>query len=141
MGSIIVRRALMAERPEKLGRIVMLGPPNRGSHVASRLAKPLGWICPPLHDLTDHQDSFVNQLPQETGLEIGVIAAQSDIVVKPSSTRLKDLKDWMMLPGHHSGLLFRSETPGLISSFLDQGEFTDKQRHCVARDVELKQTL
>lgn len=132
MGSIIVRRALVEERPTKLGRIVMLAPPNRGSHVASRLVGPLGRICPPLRDLTDRHDSLVNQLPIEEGLEVGVIAARSDIVVRPDSTRLPYLKDWMMLPGHHSGLLFRAETPRLIASFLREGQFTEKQQLCVA---------
>jgi pimeloyl-ACP methyl ester carboxylesterase len=59
MGGIIARVALGELLPAKFGRLVMIAPPNRGSHVARRLAPYLGIICPPLVQLTDDTSSFV----------------------------------------------------------------------------------
>jgi len=38
MGGIIGRLALAEYMPERFGRFVMITPPNRGSHIAARLA-------------------------------------------------------------------------------------------------------
>ncbi len=67
----------------------MLGPPNSGSHIARRLAASLGRFCPPLHELSDAPDSYVNRLDQPTGIDLGIIAAESDRVVKLTSTFLE----------------------------------------------------
>src|SRR5438876_1620958 len=45
MGSIIGRIALAEYQPSRFGRFVMIAPPNRGSHIAARLAPYLGRIC------------------------------------------------------------------------------------------------
>ena len=63
MGGIITRLALAEFQPRRLGRLVMVAPPNRGSHVATWLAPWLGRICPPLVQLADSQDSLVCRLP------------------------------------------------------------------------------
>src|SRR5438874_12624625 len=44
MGSIIGRLALAEYLPRRFGRFVMIAPPNRGSHVATKLAPLLGRI-------------------------------------------------------------------------------------------------
>jgi pimeloyl-ACP methyl ester carboxylesterase len=123
MGSIISRAAVQRQRPRKLGRFVMLGPPNHGSHVARRLAPSLGWLCPPLFQLSDDQNSFVNQLPEPAELEIGIIAATRDRVVSQESTRLQAQRDWIMLPGHHGVLPCREETVVQVVNFLQRGTF------------------
>ena len=123
MGSIVTRAAILADCPQKLGRIVMLGPPNRGSHVARRLSGPLGWLCPPLRQLSDQQDSFVNQLPEYEEWEVGVIAAANDAVVARDATRLRYQRDWILLPGRHGLLPWRGETAEQVLSFLQDGRF------------------
>src|SRR5207244_5119712 len=81
MGGIIGRLALAEYLPRRIGRFIMLAPPNRGSHVARRLAPFLGRICPPLNQLADHDASFVCTLPQPSVQELGIIAAQGDFMV------------------------------------------------------------
>src|SRR5437764_182175 len=55
MGGIVARLALAAHMPSKMGRMVMLAPPNTGSHVARSLATVFGRLCPPLVQLSDEQ--------------------------------------------------------------------------------------
>ena len=81
MGGIIGRIALAEYMPLRFGRFVMIAPPNRGSHVAARLAPYLGRICPPLVQLTDGSESFVCSLPPPTVAELGIIAAEGDFLV------------------------------------------------------------
>lgn len=123
MGSIIARCALLDGPPTKLARIVMLGPPNHGSHVARALSRPLGWFCPPLKELSDVGDSFVNRLNEPSGLEIGVIAAAEDLVVPRDSTHLRCQREHIVLPGHHGVLPWRRETAEHVHSFLQTGAF------------------
>lgn len=123
MGGIITRLALGEFAPGHLGRVVMVAPPNRGSHIASRLAPWLGRICPPIVQLADKTDSFVCKLPPPQVPELGVIAAASDFLVLEPSTRLGCETDHITLPGLHSSLLWRRETAEQVRHFLEHGRF------------------
>ncbi len=135
MGSIIARRALDLERPHNLGRFVMLGPPNSGSHVARRLSAHLSRLCPPLRELSDLPDSYVNRLNKPAGIELGIIAAESDRVVRLNSTFLDCQRDHIVLPGHHGTLLWRRDTSEQVIHFLQKGRFRhDSQSTCVKEE-------
>lgn len=123
MGGIIARWALAEWIPGKLGRIAMLGPPNQGSHVATRVARLLGWFCKPLSQLSDRADSFVNLLPAPQGLEIGVIAALHDRVVRVRSTFLPVQADHLEVPCGHNMILFRRDVALHVEWFLKSGAF------------------
>ena len=123
MGGIVARRALSLARPVNLGRCVMLGPPNAGSHVARRLATPLGRLCRPLAELSDSPHSYVNRLREPSDLELGIIAAASDRVVKLQSTNLAAQQDHITLPGHHGMLPWRRDTAEQVIHFLRHGKF------------------
>ena len=123
MGGIIARVALGEYLPERFGRFVMIAPPNRGSHVARRLAPFLGRICPPLVQLADCEKSFVCNLPQPTVRELGIIAAKTDYLVPEECTRLGCECDYIVLPGLHSSLLWRQETADQVRHFLENGSF------------------
>jgi pimeloyl-ACP methyl ester carboxylesterase len=123
MGGIIARVALAEYLPERFGRFVMIAPPNRGSHVARRLAPFLGRICPPLVQLADDAKSFVCCLPRPTVRELGIIAAQTDYLVPEECTRLGCECDYIVLPGLHSSLLWRQETADQVRHFLQNGKF------------------
>jgi pimeloyl-ACP methyl ester carboxylesterase len=123
MGGIIARVALAEYLPERFGRFVMIAPPNRGSHVATRLARYLGRICPPLSQLSDHDASFVCSLPPPPVAELGIIAAATDFLVLEPNTRLGCECDHIVLPGLHSSLLWRRETAEQVRYFLEHGRF------------------
>jgi triacylglycerol esterase/lipase EstA (alpha/beta hydrolase family) len=124
MGGIIGRVALDRGRPAKLGRFVMLAPPNRGSFVAKAAANTFGRLLRPVAELSTAPDSLVNRLPIPAGVEIGVIAAEFDALVTEDSTRLAAPHAHVTLPTWHTGLLFRPETADLVAGFLQTGVFS-----------------
>jgi pimeloyl-ACP methyl ester carboxylesterase len=123
MGGIIARLALAEKVPARLGRLVMLAPPNAGSHVARYLAPILGLICPPLVQLSDHCQSFVASLPPLSGAHVGVVAAAADELVCEKSTHLPNEADHITLPGFHSSILWYTETARQVAHFLENGRF------------------
>lgn len=129
MGGILVRAALLKHTFAKLGRIVMLAPPNRGSH-AARLAAPIfGWLWKPLRELSDAPESYVNQLPIFSGcktVELGIIEAQRDRVVSADSVRLAGQVDHAVVNSRHGTLPWHPETLQLVSGFLTHGKFNEQ---------------
>jgi len=123
MGGIIARAALDRFRPRKLGRFVMLAPPNHGSFVANATAGVLGRLFKPVAELTTASDSLVNTLGMPAGVEVGVIAASRDALVAPDSTHPDTPHAHVTLPCLHSSLLFRRDAADLVAAFLTDGTF------------------
>ena len=48
LGCIVIRSIVAQDRPERLGRIVLMTPPNRGARLADRALPWLGWLMRPL---------------------------------------------------------------------------------------------
>lgn len=123
MGGIIARAALDRYRPRKLGRFVMLAPPNRGSFVATAAAGTIGRFLKPVAELSTAPGSLVQSLPTPDGVEIGVIAAAYDALVAEASTHPTVPHAHVTLPTWHTGLLFRGDTVDFVAGFLARGEF------------------
>ena len=128
MGGIVARSALNFQIPPNIGRFVMLGPPNSGSHVARVLAPRLGRFCRPLDELSDAPDSYVNRLGEPKDVDLGIVAAAADRVVKLESTFLSRQLDHIVLPGHHGALPWRRETAEQVIHFLRHGRFQRGRR-------------
>ena len=125
MGCIIARAALDRFRPTKLGRFVMLAPPNRGSFVATAAAGTFGRIFRPVAELSTAEDSLVNSLPMPRGVELGVITAGRDAIIAPESTRPDTPHDHATVHCLHSSLLFRRDAAELVAAFLREGRFPE----------------
>ena len=123
MGGIVTRTVLSHYVPRHLGRVVMMAPPNQGSHVAKRLAPWLGRLCPPLWQLSSEGGSYVKGLLPPEGVPLGILAAEGDFLVHLDSPHLPTEHDHMVLPGIHSSLAWRKETAKQISYFLRNGCF------------------
>jgi pimeloyl-ACP methyl ester carboxylesterase len=123
MGCIVARAALARFRPQKLGRFVMLAPPNRGSFVATMTANTLGRVFRPVVELSTAVNSLVNLLPTPQGVEIGVIAAGRDALIAPDSTRPDAPHDHATVRCLHSSLLYRRDAAELVADFLRDGRF------------------
>ncbi len=124
MGSIVTRCALQEALPENFGRVVMIGPPNRGSHIATRVSPLFGWLSPTLRELRDTPDSFVNQLPAiPVGREVGVLAAAKDHLVLEPSTHVAGERDHRVIGGWHESSLWRRQTAEQVAHFLRTGVF------------------
>lgn len=126
MGGIVARAALDRFRPRKLGRLVMLAPPNHGSFVATRAVPTFGRFLRPVTELSTACDSLVNQLPTPQDLDIGVIAAQYDALVSEASTHPDVPHTHVTLPTWHTGLLFDPATATLVADFLASGTFPER---------------
>lgn len=126
MGGIIARTVLLQHELSRLGRMVMLAPPNQGSFVARHLAPYLRWLAPTLEQLSDAPQSYVNQLGNPLAsrpLELGIIEAARDRVIAPGKVVLEGYRDLARVNGHHGILSWYPQTLELVSSFLQQGSF------------------
>jgi len=127
MGAIVVRSALARSRPRKLGRIVLLAPPNRGARLADLALRLFGPRIPAARELCSHPDSYVNRLAPAADLDCGIIAAAWDHAVSLASTHLPGERDHIVLRGLHTLQLHR-HTPAQVGHFLRQGCFLHKAR-------------
>ena len=125
LGSIVARYALAVEVPEKIGRVVMLAPPNRGSAAARKSAPLLGKIIKPLEQLSDDPASDVNQLAVPARIEFGVIAAAADGKVRPEDTHLPGEADHLVVPGFHTFIMNRDDVCDAVLAFLKRGRFCE----------------
>ena len=95
MGAIVSRSALREIEANldvlsKVRSAVFLTPPNRGSPVADFLVRGLGWLLPPSRQLRTDKESYVNQLPSQLPIPLGVIAAKSDFIIPLELTHLAE---------------------------------------------------
>ncbi|MEL7238923.1 MAG: alpha/beta fold hydrolase [Planctomycetota bacterium] len=119
----------------RLGRVVMLAPPNQGSKLATRLKDnplfhvidgPAGqliaeWkhLAATLATPTDvgvvagRYDGFTNPLLRETG----------DLVVSLEETKLPGMRDFAVVPHSHSFIMARSDVMKLTATYLKTGRF------------------
>ena len=126
MGGIIARTMFADFEFHNLGRVVMLAPPHRGSHMARKLTPLVGWLTPSLEQLSDTADSFVNQLPntlKQKEIEFGIIESTKDRVIEQGGVRLEGYRDYARVEGHHGVLTWYADTIRLVEDFLSQGKF------------------
>lgn len=143
LGGILVRHYLRKHGvPERLGRVVMLAPPNSGSEIVDTLAgwRTYAWINGPAGlDLGTDPKSAPAALgvpPEEA--EIGVIAGdfswnplfsalipgRDDGKVSVERTHLAGERDHLTLPYSHTWLMNRAETRRQVAAFLRVGRFS-----------------
>lgn len=139
LGGILLRAYLAEHAPPNLGRVVMIGPPNRGSPLADVAAR--FWILRTLAGPTAVQlgtgpESLPNRLPPPS-FPLGVVAGSrslnplgswlvgdaDDGVVAVASTRLPGMADFLVLPESHNFLVRSKRTADEVTHFLRYGRF------------------
>ncbi len=140
LGGIVARYALTIETPAKMGRVVMLAPPNQGSASARKWAPILGKLIKPLEELSDDPKSAVNQSSVPSGVDFGVIAAASDGKVDLEDTHLRGEADHLVVPGYHTFIMNRADVGEQVIHFLRHGRFwrpdDDAPESEIIHDVE-----
>jgi pimeloyl-ACP methyl ester carboxylesterase len=122
MGAIVVRSALAKRRPRKLGRVVLLAPPNRGARLADLALRFFRRWPSAARELCSHPGSYVNGLAPAADLDCGIIAASWDHAVSPASTHLPGERDHITLRGLHT-LPLHWRAPAQVAHFLREGRF------------------
>jgi pimeloyl-ACP methyl ester carboxylesterase len=144
LGGILVRSYFKRHHTERLGRVVMLGPPNRGSEVVDRIGR---WGLfkalngPAGSELGTNPDSTPNQLGG-VDFELGVIAGDRSInwinsamidgpddgKVSVERTRVDGMKDHIVVHVTHPFLMKRKRVIDLTIKFLKFGSFAIERR-------------
>jgi pimeloyl-ACP methyl ester carboxylesterase len=96
MGGLLARVYIAKYRPQRLGRVVMLGTPNGGSEIADRLKNVSlyrAWFGPAGAQLVTRRDAATNALFPPVDYPVGIIAGNRS--VDPTSS--------LFLPKPHDG--------------------------------------
>lgn len=139
LGAILIRYYLQEASLPAGSRIVMLAPPNHGSEVADHVRHwPLyrWWMGPVGQQMGTGDDSIVHQL-LPVDAEIGVIAASRSVqpwfswlipgdddgAVSVESTRLQEMRDFIVVRHSHTVLMFSHDVREQVAHFLREGCF------------------
>ncbi len=137
LGGMVILRYLADDRPEALGRVVLLAPPSQGSEVADWFAKqPFGHLMGPVgRDLGTGEPGIAARLPPPD-YEVGIIAGNrslnpigsvlipgpDDGMVGVENTRIGDVP-WIVIPRSHTFLMNSRFTAEAVVDFLGTGAF------------------
>jgi len=139
MGGILVRQYLSDKHIENMGRVVMLGPPNKGSQVVDKLHDVPGYELingPAGMQLGTGQLSVPNSLGP-ANFELGIIAGTRSInlilstmlpnpddgKVSVENTKLDGMSDHISLPVTHPFMMKNKEVIDQVIWFLKHGTF------------------
>ncbi|MGP0630371.1 esterase/lipase family protein [Nitrospina sp. 32_T5] len=139
MGALIARGLIHKHRPEKMGRVVLLAPPNRGSEVADFWKNNFlyEWLYGPAGQELGTQKNAYRDRFGEVDFEVGVIAGDrsidplsSAIIPGPDDgkvaiprTRLPGMKDHIVVHATHTFIMKNEEVMKQTLFFLKHGAF------------------
>jgi len=143
LGGLIVRGLSEAGWQTRIGRVVMLGPPNHGSEIVDAFGEQdifgLAYGETGQSLGTDSKD-FPNRL-QTAQFELGIIAGNRSInpvgsyllpgdddgVVSVEAARLRGMTDFIVLPVNHTTLILNPVVADQAISFLQSGAFQRRE--------------
>lgn len=139
LGGILVRQYLANHQIDNLGRVVMLGPPNKGSEVVDTLADFPGFHFingDAVLELGTGEASVPNQLGK-ADFDLGIIAGTrsvnlilstmiqgvNDGKVSVESTRLEGMKDHIEMGATHPFMMNNNAVIEQVLHYLETGRF------------------
>lgn len=143
LGGIILRHYLNNHTINNLGRVVMLGPPNKGSEVADKLKgnyiyqKIYGPTGQELGTTSEDVPKFLGQVDFELGIIAGdrsfnpyfsyLIPGLDDGKVSVESAKVSGMKDFLVVHGSHTFIMQKKEVIDQTIYFLRNGRFYHRQ--------------
>ena len=143
LGGIIARKVIKDNRPESLGKVVMLSPPNKGSNIVDALRESwyYRWVNGPAgQQLTTSVDSLPNMLGP-VDYPVGIITGNdpaffdiwfttfipgaNDGKIAVSQTRLDGMTDFMVVSESHTDIMDADLVQEETVYFLKHGKFRD----------------
>lgn len=140
LGGLVARALIVAHRPDRLGRVVMLAPPNGGSELADLLIRlrldriALGAAGAHLRTGRDVADeAALGQVDYPLGmiagdrallpLSLGLLPRPHDDKVSIAATHVAGLADHLVLPVTHTLMVYDRRVIGATLGFLRDGIF------------------
>jgi len=141
MGGLLARVYLARYRPERLGRVVMLGTPNGGSEIADRLKSVSlyrAWFGPAGGQLGTRRDAATDALLPPIDYPVGIIAGNRSVdptaslfLPKPhdgrvsvKNTKLDGMADHIVIGASHPFLPGNGVAIAQTIAFLRDGRFS-----------------
>ena len=140
MGGLLARVYIARHRPQRLGRVVMLGTPNGGSEIADRFrnfAPYRAFFGPAGQQLGTQRDAAVAAILPPVDYPVGIIAGDrsiyplaSALLPKPhdgrvsvENTKLEGMADQVVIHSSHPFLMRNDEAIAQTIAFLRDGKF------------------
>jgi len=144
MGGIVLRWAMNNEAMPRLRRVVMIGPPNSGSHTADTLHRWLGPVFPLVWgaaglQLRRNPQGVAGRAGLLPGAELGILVGGSgtprglpnpfripgdnDGIVGVEESIIRGMKDIVQVNASHRTIYLRGRTAELAHTFLEHGVF------------------
>jgi pimeloyl-ACP methyl ester carboxylesterase len=148
LGGIVIRSYLSRKPDVRLGRVVMLAPPNGGSEladllneipIARRIAGParreLGTHPPMPYGRADFELGVIAGTRSFNPLSWFLIPGPDDGVVSVESTKLAGMADFITVRRSHSFIMNAPEVVAQTLRFLETGAFRHESRGSTAGDT------
>ena len=139
LGGILVRHYLASNDIPNLGRVVMLGPPNQGSHAADvfRGVPGVDWMNGPVGGQLGKGPESIPLRLGKAEFELGIIAGDQSIDpitsavlenpddgrVTVEETKLEGMQDFRTVGVSHAFIMKDNEVIDLVTNFLEYGSF------------------
>lgn len=139
LGGILVRYYLERNELSRLGRVVMIAPPNRGSEVVDKLQDVPGfaWLNGPAGMQLGTDENSVPSRLGAVGYKLGVIAGTATVnpilsqylpnpddgKVSVESTKVDGMRDFVIVERSHTFIMRAPEVIAQVVSFLANGRF------------------